>query len=125
MSSVKYNRGEKILLECKVSSNDVTDIKWSSSDLSIKDIALTSTEDVFNAGLHKFQISFDSTTLTAGLSYTFQVSAYYPGNYLNQDDSAKDITYAISSILVMINDVPYGGTLSISPSNGIALTTQY
>jgi hypothetical protein len=115
-----YNPGEKIILTGLLSGNmEAISASWSSSSITnFKNANLTSTSltNLFPSGISTFQLSVKPFSLTAGLSYSFTLSASYK----------NEVNYGSSQVVIMINQSPIGGAILIQPaSGGLALTTNF
>eukprot|EP01032_Pedospumella_encystans_P014625 gene14625-16781_t len=115
--AVKYNVDQKIILSAQViSTGVVAHAAWTSASVtSLTKITNSNTQKAVVSGTPLFQLSIKAYALTAGLSYTFSLTANYNGN----TDTAT------AAVTIVINTAPVGGVVSASPSTGTALLTTY
>lgn len=116
----KYNPDDKVIITAEITSLiSGTKATWSSSDLdlnSLKAFARTPLNSILSTGLNMAQLSIAANSLTPGLTYSFLLTASYPTN--------TEATATISAI-VSVNAPPLGGTMSVVPSQGYALSTTF
>ena len=117
----KYNLDDKVIITAEISSlMSGVRATWSSSDLdvnSLKAFARTPLNSLLSTGLNLAQLSIAANSLTPGLTYTFLLTASYP--------TSADASSATISTTVSINAPPLGGTMSVVPSQGYALSTTF
>jgi hypothetical protein len=114
-----FNVGDAVAVTGLLSSTVPMRTVWTVSDTSVSLSAISSNSKLnrtFTAvGFNAFDLGITANSLVAGLSYTFQLSAQYVGF------SAS--SYA--QITITMNTPPSGGSISVAPSVGTALTTAY
>jgi hypothetical protein len=114
-----FNVGDAVAVTGLLSSTVPMRTVWTVSDTSVSLSAISSNSKLnrtFTAvGFNAFDLGITANSLVAGLSYTFQLSAQYLGF------SAS--SYA--QITITMNTPPSGGSISVAPSVGTALTTAY
>jgi hypothetical protein len=128
MSTTKtaYNPTDKILVSSTLLVRNFTvstsfpgiSAAWSAapSSLNLTKAASTPSLKFMNQnGLYSFALSFSPGILTAGWTYSFILTAQVLGTG----------TYSQASVSIKINQPPYQGILSITPSQGMAVSTQF
>jgi hypothetical protein len=112
-----FNANNRIVIEGNIFyTNESILAVWSSTDVpNLVDVATTSITRTFSNGTSLFSISIPPFTLTAGFDYLFTLSA----KYVSQPSSAT------SSIMIITNDAPIGGIVSVAPTVGVALLTAF
>jgi hypothetical protein len=120
-AKTKYNPDDKVILSGTVTTvTSAAFAKWTSTSIASFDsssaVLTPLSKTVPAKSSYQFQLSLAAGSLTAGLSYTFQLGAYYANNKANS---------AASSVTVVMNAPPSGGILTASPTTGVALTTQF
>ena len=115
----KYNPGKKVIITGVVTASDGDAVaQWDSSSIDSfpsAEIALTPLIKSIPQGSSLFQLSIASNSLTAGLTYTFELSAAYVS-------SSND---AVASVSIVMNQPPSGGVLRVTPGVGTALATTF
>jgi hypothetical protein len=123
-SLIKFNSDEKIILSGSIISIGNGFTSWFSSDFDNSEldiISLTSLSKEIKAGTMEFQLAISANSLTPGLIYTFQLGATYG----NSTPSSIESYQAASVILFQINESPNSGSITISPSDGTAFSTEF
>ena len=116
--NAKFNSESKVVLSATVSSVYVANATWKSDsvDLSTGN-ALTAVSKLLPAGVvSTMELSLIANSLTAGLTYTFSMEAFYPTTV----GSA-----APSEITITMNAPPSGGSLTVTPDTGYAMNTSF
>jgi hypothetical protein len=117
-SKTKYNSGESVSLTGSITGDNVSYAVWSCESVTLSStVAVTTTSQSFKAGTSSFSLALFADVLVAGLSYTFELSASY--------GSALDSEAAVANVTVLMNTPPSGGSLSVSPTTGEALTDKF
>ena len=117
--ATKYNVEDKIVLTGTV-TNDAGAVSafWTAdgldSGVELADLSLTSSTFTLSAGVSVVQIALRPYALVEGTTYTFYLNSAYEGS-----------TAASASVNVLMNEAPTGGTLTVSPTEGIALNTTF
>eukprot|EP01033_Poteriospumella_lacustris_P011065 gene11065-7872_t len=88
---------------------------WSVSGATVSAIASSPVTRVISSGLSSFPLAIKPYKLVGGTQYTFTFDAKY---------SASAVS-ASSSMTITMNSPPFGGSLSVSPSEGNAMTTVF
>ena len=118
-SVAKYNTQDNIVLLGNItSSHQQSAAQWSSPDLPtaiLSNMALTPLSQIVPMGVYIFQLALSLRSLQPGSTYNFKLQS----NYLGSTSSGS----AVFSVIV--NRPPSGGFLSISPSVGLAMNTQF
>ena len=116
----KYNVGNKIIINARVNATlGPVRAVWSSpsiADLDSSKLLLTPLKRTIPKGSTAFPLSFLANILTSGLTYTFTLQATYLGSHA---------VPSISSVTIIANEPPSGGTLTIAPNAGTAMSTVY
>jgi len=114
----KYNVESKILLGANIIGVlDVT-ATWMYGDSAVSpSFALTPASKQFLAGTVFFELALKNNIFTPGLSYTFDLYAYYPA-------SDGEIP-APSQVTIVMNAAPVGGVLVVDPTQGVAMNTSF
>jgi hypothetical protein len=96
------------------------DAVWTSEDVTLASpLTMTPVSKSFaNKGSFGFSLVIAANSLTAGLTYTFELLA----SYSNTSNSELTSTGTVS---VLMNTPPLGGQISVSPTNGTAMSTQF
>lgn len=111
---VKYNTNERVIITTQSDFAYDGALTWStySKDISsLQAIAITPVKFNCSAGLLTSQLVIAANTLLQGASYKFHLDAKfntYPGT-------------SETTVLILMNTAPYGGTLSVTPKQGFAL----
>jgi len=123
----KYDPSRKLVLSTSIEATDTVTAAWSSSTVKLEtgSYTRTPTNTTFPSGVYSFQLSIGANTLTAGLSYTFTVSAAY----ISVNPKERPAVSA-STVTITMNSPPFGGSLDISPKSnltpyGTALNTSF
>eukprot|EP00981_Chlorochromonas_danica_P011582 scaffold4106_cov285-Ochromonas_danica.AAC.1 len=121
--SAKYNYDSKIIITAIIGSNYTVSATWSTGSIAnfstnggvltplTMSIPMTSTGSMQTT---TFQMAIAPFALTTGATYTFQLSAFYT-------TLTAPTTASITANLV-VNGPPQGGSLSSSPTSGLALS---
>jgi len=115
---MKYSVGERVILTSQSDFAYDGTLTWStdSKDISsLESLAITPLLVNCTKGLLSSQLVIAENNLVPGVSYKFYLDAkfnQYPGN---------SETY----VVIRMNTAPYGGTLSVSPKGGFAMTSFY
>ena len=113
----KYNPSDKVNVTATIAASATTSVIWSSSSVSsLAAVALTPLTATFSAGTWVSQLTIAANALSGGLSYTFSIKAAY---------SETTATPVYSSVTIVMNLPPEGGSMAVSPSTGLALNTTY
>eukprot|EP01032_Pedospumella_encystans_P012973 gene12973-14967_t len=114
---IKYNADSKvILIGSVVAIASTAQATWICASITkLAQIAGSSTSKAIVRGAPTFQLSLHPSKLTAGSSYTFTLSAHYVGS----TDTAS------ATVTVVMNSAPSSGAVTVSPSTGTALLTQF
>ena len=121
---VNYNPESKIVLTATVYSPvSTSNVVWGSPSLesvgvSVASIASTQAIQRLPMGTTQVSLSLQPYSLLGGASYTFQLSAAYDNTNPNSDKS-------ITSVVVVVNRPPSGGSITVSPNTGDALQTPF
>lgn len=121
--STKYNANQKIVLSGTIVATSDVSVYWYNSNIpnfSNSSILGTPSSTQLSAGTSVFQLSLLPNFLNAGSSYVFSLNA----KYLRSSGSKKPSLSSTSVTLVM-NQPPVGGSLVVSPSSGLALNTSF
>ena len=115
-SASVYNVDQKVLITANLILKSYGgSANWSSPDIDLsKNIALTPLSSRLTVGSSSIQLAICSKCLTGGLSYTFRISASYAF-------SGSKLGVAVAALTIRINSPPYGGTMTVVPSQGRAL----
>jgi hypothetical protein len=117
----KYNPEDKVILTASATASmGQATARWKSTsvDLTAADVALTPLTKTLTQGVRtQFQLSIAPNKLTAGLSYTFELSAAY--------DNIFPVSTASSFVTVLMNAPPSGGVLVVAPTVGVALVDDF
>jgi hypothetical protein len=120
--AAKYNPQDKVILTGSVAATAASGAAtavWSSSSISSLasgNLALTPVSASVPPGAPTVQLAIRPYALSAGLSYTFSLSAGYAGS--------SDV--ATCTVTIIMNSPPTGGTVSVAPdTGGVALTTSF
>jgi hypothetical protein len=117
-SKTKYNSGDSVSLTGSIAGDNVSYAVWSCESVTLSStVAVTTTSQSFKAGSSSFSLALFADVLVAGLSYTFELSASY--------GSSLDTDAAVATVTVLMNTPPSGGSLSVSPTTGVALTDKF
>ena len=115
---MKYNVGERVVLTSQSDFAYDGKLTWStdSKDIpSLQSLAITPLVVNCTKGLLSSQLVIAENNLLPGVSYKFYLGAkfdQYPGN-------------SETFVVVRMNTAPYGGTLTVSPRVGFAMTSFY
>ncbi len=134
--TIKLNPSDKVILSATVTGTESMITTWTlpTSNVTFKglqyydmlesnpSIALTPLTSTFPPGAYVVQLSLSPNYFVGGLSYTFLLSTAYA---VAKDDDAGSFPTAVSRITITMNTPPYDGTLSITPSLGLALNTSF
>lgn len=134
--TTKLNPSDKMILSAAITGTESMIATWTlpTSNVTVKglqyydmltanpSIALTPLTSSFPPGKYTVQLSLSPIYFTGGLSYTFLLSTAYA---VAKDDDFGGFPTAISRVTITINTPPYDGTLSITPSLGLALNTSF
>jgi hypothetical protein len=119
----KYNIGKKIILSARVNASMGPAVaSWSSPNLGEFSTerrplaSLTKLSKTTPRGTALFPLSLPANTLTAGVAYTFTLQAAYV---------STDAYTATTTVTILANAPPSGGTLAVTPKTGNSLVTQY
>lgn len=110
--------GQNIILSGLIRGIGPVVATWSSPSMALAAISLTPVAKSFPGGAYVFQLALDSTSLSAGLTYSFQLGATYdlqPGAPMN----------AVAQVTVTMNSPPTGGTVRVQPTQGFAFNTTF
>ena len=128
LGAEKYNADSKIVMSGTIMADPAVagslgvDASWSSVDgiVDLSSTALTPITKTYmpqsSTYLATFQLSLAANSLTAGLRYTFQLSAKY-----TFDRNSESIAY----VDILTNEPPIGGGMQISPETGVAMNETY
>ena len=120
-SNLKYNANNPVSIYATIKGSVPILASWTLSGTPIGISTLTPTSVSISAldavNSFQFPLAFASNTLTAGSSYTFRVTA------TNAQSGSKSSIY--EEITISIRSPPSSGTLSASPSSGLALSTTF
>lgn len=120
----KYSSESKIVISGLVSAPlENATVVWRSPTLdslglSLSSLATTPTVVKLFPGLSKVSLTLSPNALQAGVTYTFQVLAKY-------DSVPARFLRGFVSMDILINQPPSGGSLTVSPSSGDAVQTQF
>jgi hypothetical protein len=123
-SNEKFNSDNKIILSGSISSIGDGFASWYSSNIDeseLEIISLTSLTKELKSGTIEYQLAISANSLTSGLTYTFQLGATY-GSILPSSTSEYE---AVSEIIFSINEAPQSGSMSLSPIEGNASSTEF
>lgn len=120
---VKYNPSGKITLSGTITNSQTNNrtitAAWTCltiPNFTTSAFPLTKTSTSFSKTVLTFPLVLNGDRFTDGISYTFQLQAYYS----NGADTA-----GVSRLTITMNSPPNGGILSVSPPSGNALTTTF
>ena len=119
--AAKYNADSKVVFTGSVTSSvSAVDTVWlcpSVPDFAGSGMSLTPLESTVDAlQSAQFQLAVAANSLTAGLSYVFQLSAAY---------STSSSVGALLSVNIVMNVPPRGGEIIVTPTTGSALVTRF
>jgi hypothetical protein len=123
-SNEKFNSDNKIMLSGSISSIGVGFAGWFSSNIDESELAmisLTSLSKEIKAGTIDYQLALSANSLTPGLTYTFQLGATYGDTF----PITSDLFQSLSVFEIVINEAPQSGSISITPIEGIASSTEF
>ena len=114
----KYNVDDRIIVKAVINATSSFTASWScpSCGFNLSSIVSSPLSVAFSAGVVSVSLAIMPSTLTVGLTYSFQIAAGY---------AASPTVSGSASVGILVNGPPYGGTLSVTPSKGYVLTTSY
>jgi hypothetical protein len=115
LSKAKYNIGDTVFISGSIKTFSSIWANWTSSDMSLSEVALTPTYSLLGVGSKSFPLALSTGTLAPGKSYTLTLSAGYLLSNLS----------SFSQVVVIMNSPPTGGTISVTPTIGTALQTMF
>ena len=117
-ANLKYNVGDRMVVSATVNATTSFLATWScpGCGLNLTAISRSHLSVSFSAGLILTSLAIAPESLTAGLKYTFQLSAGYGSN---------PTVFGSASLSIIGNGPPYGGSLSVSPVTGYAAITNF
>ena len=120
-TQAKYDPERKIVITGQIfAEDDGAAVEWTSDEfefLAQENITATPLiKSVARGRLTNFQLAIRPNSLTAGLTYNFALNARY---------ATISSRVGVASIAVRINEPPGGGIVTTSPTEGIALSTQF
>lgn len=113
----RYNPGDKVVIDstvdCSTSSSSV--LAWTADRFSsLTGISSTVTRFAVNRGRFEFPLAFPTNALSAGVTYTFTLTAV-----------AQNGATSAASFVIIINSPPFGGTIAVTPTTGTATSTEF
>ena len=116
--NLKFNAGDRIIVSATVNASSPFFAIWScpGNGVNLTAIARSPLSVSFSAGLISVFLAITPNSLTAGLTYAFQLSAGY---------KIAPTILGSASLNVVANGPPYGGSLSVSPLKGYAAATYF
>ena len=111
-----YNVDNRIVVIATINATSNFLATWSclNCNFNLSSVSRSYLTISFSGGLQSVSLAINPNSLTAGLSYTFQLSAAY---------AATPTTQSSASASIVGNGPPYGGMLSVSPSEGYVFST--
>ena len=116
--SSKYNAGDRTVVSATVNASFSFMAVWScpNGGLNLSSVSRSPLSVTFSGGLQSVSLAIAPNSMTAGLTYQFQLSAAY---------ASSPAVEGSASVSIVANGPPYGGSLSVSPSEGYALSTMF
>ena len=113
-----YNAGDRTVLNAIVKADFSFKTVWDCLNCSfdLSTVSRSQLKAFFSRGTVRLSLAISPNSMTAGLLYTFQLSAGY---------GANPTPLGSASINIVANGPPYGGLLSVSPSEGYTMTTYF
>ena len=121
---VKFN--SQVVLYGSITASNITTVNWtmpypsSLYGYDLQSLTAVPLGQVVGIGKSKVLLPLYFGCLTAGMTYTFSLSAQY-----SRMSNASDKAVASSTITFTVNQPPLGGILDIEPSMGYALKTSF
>ena len=109
----KYNPSNNLVLTGLITAARSCIAHWFSRDISqlqLTKVALTSISRQFPSGSQAFQLSISANSFSGGVVYSFSLQASYDNEAVSS-----------STVLVTMNQPPFGGSLNVVPTHGVAL----
>ena len=114
----KYNAERKIVLSAQIVGVTAVNGTWTSEDdLDLTTVARSTTNKILQAGTVTFELALGAYSFTAGVSYTFGLTAFYP--------TSTGASPEATTVTILLNAAPTGGSLVATPSTGVAMNTTY
>ena len=102
---------------------------WTSPTLSASRLSaivngpLSMTFAAGNTGTVLFELAIRAGVLSSGRKYTFQLSTAFTSQ--QQATATAGAATAVATVTVVVNQSPLGGAVSVSPDEGMALSTRF
>jgi hypothetical protein len=134
--NTKFNPTEKVIISGTITGTESMITTWTLPTGNITarglkyydmlaynpSMAITPLTSSFSPGTYTVQLTLSPNYFVGGLSYTFSLSTAYA---VAKDDDAGSYPTSISKLTITMNTPPYDGSLSITPSTGLALNTSF
>ena len=113
-----YNVGNRTVITATVNATSDFLAVWAclNCNFNLSTVSTSYIVVVFSGGLRSTSLAIAPYSMTAGISYTFILFALYLSN---------PAVLGSASVNIVANGPPYGGLLSVTPSEGYALSTLF
>ena len=113
----KFNVDSKVIVSAEITGVYPTEVGWLYDGAPVPgSMSLAPSSRLYAAGTNRFELALASNIFLPGVSYQFELyTSYGTGGALP----------STSTIKVLMNAAPEGGTLTADPTEGIALNTSF